>query len=253
MTPKAACILIVEDDADLGFLLQEVLKREGHRVDIVETGAEALTRLHRGTYDLILLDLKLPDGDGLALLPPYQELAPDVPIIVMTAFNTRQIALEATHRGAYDFFRKPFEIQEVQIVIRRALERRQLQVELKALRGTQHSMTGAGILGDSQALRRVLRMAQQVAPTDLTVLIEGESGTGKELLARAIHQHSARRDGPFVAVNCAAIPEGLLESELFGHEKGAFTGAWKRRAGKFEQARAGTLLLDEIGDMSVYM
>ena len=253
MTLMTACILIVEDDADLGFLLQEVLKREGHRVEIAETGAAALARLQRGTYDLILLDLRLPDGDGLELLPRCQELAPDVPIIVMTAFNTRQIALEATHRGAYDFFRKPFEIQEVQIVIRRALERRQLQVELKTRRGAPHSLAGAGILGESPALRQVLRVAQQVAPSDLTVLIEGESGTGKELLARAIHQHSARRDGPFVAVNCAAIPEGLLESELFGHEKGAFTGAWKRRAGKFELARAGTLLLDEIGDMSVYM
>ena len=253
MTLLAACILIVEDDADLGFLLQEVLKREGHRVEVVETGAEARERLQRGMYDLVLLDHKLPDGDGLDLLPRYQELAPDVPIILMTAFSTRQIALEATRRGAYDFFSKPFEIQEVQIVIRRALERRRLQVELTALRKSQHGTTCAGILGESSILRRVLRVAQQVAPTELTVLIEGESGTGKELLARAIHQQSARRHGPFVAVNCAAIPEGLLESELFGHEKGAFTGAWKRRAGKFELARSGTLLLDEIGDMSVYM
>jgi two-component system response regulator AtoC len=253
MTPMAACILIVEDDADLGFLLQEVLKREGHRVEVVETGAEALERLRRGTYDLLLSDLRLPDGNGLDLLPHYQELAPDVPIIIMTAFSTRQIALEATRRGAYDFFSKPFQLQEVQIVMRRALERRRLQVELKVLRRSQPGTACEGIIGESPALRRVLRVAQQVAPTQLTVLIEGESGTGKELLARAIHRQSARRDGPFVAVNCAAIPEGLLESELFGHEKGAFTGAWKRRAGKFELAQSGTLLLDEIGDMSVHM
>jgi len=137
--------------------------------------------------------------------------------------------------------------------LRRALERRRLQVELTALRRSQKGTACGGIVGESPALQRVLKVAQQVAPTELTVLIEGESGTGKELLARAIHQQSARRGGPFVAVNCAAIPEGLLESELFGHEKGAFTGAWKRRAGKFELARAGTLLLDEIGDMSVSM
>ena len=253
MTLIAACILIVEDDADLGFLLQEVLKREGHGIEVVETGAEARARLQRGRYDLVLLDHKLPDGDGLELLPHYQELAPDVPIILMTAFSTRQIALEATRRGAYDFFSKPFDFQEVQIVVRRALERRGRQVELKALRLSQPGPAGVGILGESPALGRVLRVAQQVAPTELTVLIEGESGTGKEVLAQAIHQLSARRNGPFVAVNCAAIPEGLLESELFGHEKGAFTGAWKRHTGKFELARSGTLLLDEIGDMSVYM
>src|SRR2546430_899814 len=234
MTLMAACILIVEDDADLGFLLQEVLKREGHRVEIAETGAAALARLQRGTYDLILLDLRLPDGDGLELLPRYQELAPDVPIIVMTAFTTRQIALEATHRGAYDFFRKPFEIQEVQIVIRRALERRQLQVELKALRGLQPGLAGAGILGESPVLCRVLRVAQQVAPSDLTVLIEGESGTGKELLARAIHQHSARRDGPFVAGECVPLPGRVAGRERFWPGKRALTGAGERPARKFE-------------------
>src|SRR5262249_49699391 len=165
MTLSAAGILIVEDDADLGFLLQEVLKREGHGVEVVETGAEARQRLQRGMYDLVLLDYKLPDGDGLELLPQYQELAPDVPIILMTAFSTRQIALEATRRGAHDFFSKPFDLQEVQIVVRHALERRGRQVELKALGRSQQSMTGMGILGESPALRRVLRVAQQVAPT----------------------------------------------------------------------------------------
>src|SRR2546425_7517039 len=160
MTRIAACILIVEDDADLGFLLQEVLKREGHGIEVVETGAEARARLQRGRYDLVLLDHKLPDGDGLELLPHYQELAPDVPIILMTAFSTRQIALEATRRGAYDFFSKPFDLQGVQIVIRRALERRRLRGELTALRRAQHGTACAGIPGESPALRRVLRVAQ---------------------------------------------------------------------------------------------
>lgn len=249
----AAHILIAEDDEDLAFLLQEALKREGYRVDIEATGAKALERLQRGAYDLFLLDIRLPDANGLELLPRCQELAPDVPIIVMTAYSTRQIALEATRKGAYDFFSKPFQLPEVQIVMRRALERRRLQMELATLRKSLEGKGCEGIIGESPALRRVLTVLRQVAPTELTVLIEGESGTGKELLARAIHQCSARQGGPFVAVNCAAIPEGLLESELFGHEKGAFTGAWKNRAGKFELARSGTLLLDEIGDMSVSM
>src|SRR5262249_52003091 len=175
-------------------------KREGHSVEVVETGAAGLARLQQETYDLLLLDLKLPDGDGLEFLPSYQELDPDLPIIVMTAFNTRQIALEATRRGAYDFFNKPFDLDEVQIVIRRALERRRIEMELKALRRSQQGTTWGGILGESPALRRVLKVARQVAPTDLPVLIEGESGTGKEVLARALHEQSARRNGPFVAV-----------------------------------------------------
>jgi len=251
--PPSAHILIAEDDADLAFLLREALTREGHRVEVAETGARALEQLRRGTYDLFLLDVRLPDEDGLELLPHCQELAPDVPIILMTAYSTRQIALEAMRRGAYDFFSKPFELREVQVVIRRALERRQLQQELKALRRAQTGQGTGGIIGASPVLLRVLAVARQVARTELTVLIEGESGTGKELLARVIHESSARQRGPFVAVNCAAIPEGLLESELFGHEKGAFTGAWKSRAGKFELARGGTLFLDEIGDMPAAM
>lgn len=246
-------ILIAEDDTDLGFLLKQALKRDGYHVEVEETGAKALERLRVRGFDLFLLDIRLPDANGLELLPRCQEVAPDVPIILMTAHSTRQMAIEATRKGAYDFFSKPFQLQEVQVVIRRALERRRLHMEIQRLRKSQEMEGFEGILGESPALRRVLAVARQAAPTELPILIEGETGTGKELLARAIHRQSGKRDGAFVAVNCAAIPEGLLESELFGHEKGAFTGAFKSRAGKFEVAHGGTIFLDEIGDMSVTM
>ncbi len=248
-----AHILIAEDDSDLAFFLQEALRRESYKVEVEKTATKALEQLGRQSFDLFLLEVKLPDGNGLDLLSRCRELAPEIPVILMTAYSTRQLATQAIGRGAYDFFSKPFQLQEVQVVIRRALERRQLQLELKSLRKEQQKKGFAGIIGESQALRRVLTVAQQVAPTDLTVLIEGESGTGKELLAQAIHQQSSRRTGPFIVVNCAAIPEGLLESELFGHERGAFTGAYRARTGKFELARRGTIFLDEIGDMSVPM
>jgi len=248
-----AHILIAEDDSDLAFFLQEALTREAYNVEVERTATRALAQLGQNSFDLFLLDVMLPDGNGLDLLSRCREVAPDVPVILMTAHSTRQMATEAIGNGAYDFFSKPFQLQEVQVVIRRALERRQLRLELKSLRTNQQREGFSGIIGESQALRKVLTVAQQVAPTDLTVLIEGESGTGKELLAQATHHQSSRRTGPFVVVNCAAIPEGLLESELFGHEKGAFTGAIRARSGKFELARKGTIFLDEIGDMSVPM
>jgi two-component system response regulator AtoC len=170
----------------------------------------------------------------------------------MTAYGTRQIATEAITRGAYDFFTKPLKMAEFQVVVARALERRRLQQQVKALQAEQ--VTGfEDLIGRTEALTRVLELAKRAAPTDLTVLIEGDSGTGKELLARAVHRQSARKDGPFVAVNCAAIPEGLLESELFGHERGAFTGAVRTKPGRFEMAKDGTLFLDEIGDMPLAM
>ncbi len=248
-----AHILIAEDDSDLAFFLQEALKREAYKVEVESTATRALEQLGQNSFDLFLLDVMLPDGNGLDLLSRCRELAPDVPVILMTAHSTRQMATEAIGCGAYDFFSKPFQLQEVQVVIRRALEKRQLKLELKTLRKAQQGDGFGGIIGESQLLRKVLTVVRQVAPTDLTVLVEGESGTGKELLAQAVHQQSTRRAGPFVVVNCAAIPEGLLESELFGHEKGAFTGAYRARAGKFELARGGSIFLDEIGDMAVSM
>ncbi len=245
-------IAIAEDDEDLGFVLKETLIRKGYEVDVSPTAGQMIERVSAGTYDLILLDVKLPDMDGLDALPKCREVAPDTPVIVMTAHGTRQIAMEAINRGAYDFFTKPLKMEEFQIVVARALERRRLQLQIRALRAGQ----AAGfeeIIGQSEALRRVLDVAQRAAPTDLTILIEGESGTGKEVLARAIHRLSARKDGPLIPVNAAAIPEGLLESEMFGHERGAFTGAVRARAGRFELAQGGTLFLDEIGDMPLSM
>jgi two-component system, NtrC family, response regulator AtoC len=245
-------IVIAEDDEDLAFVLREALIRNQYEVEVAPTAGALLERLRAGAYDLILLDVKLPDMDGLDALPKCRELAPETPIIVMTAHGTRQIAMEAITRGAYDFFTKPLKMAEFQVVVARALDRRRLQQQVKVLRAGQP--TGfEEIIGQCEPLKRVLDMAQRAAPTDLTILIQGESGTGKEVLAQAIHRLSLRKDGPLIPVNAAAIPEGLLESELFGHERGAFTGAIRARPGRFELAHGGTLFLDEIGDMPLSM
>jgi len=245
-------IVIAEDDEDLAFVLREALIRSQYEVEVAPTAGALLERLRAGAYDLVLLDVKLPDMDGLDALPRCRELAPETPIIVMTAHGTRQIAMEAITRGAYDFFTKPLKMAEFQVVVARALDRRRLQQQVKVLRAGQP--TGfEEIIGQCEPLKRVLDMAQRAAPTDLTILIQGESGTGKEVLAQAIHRLSLRKDGPLIPVNAAAIPEGLLESELFGHERGAFTGAIRARPGRFELADGGTLFLDEIGDMPLSM
>jgi two-component system, NtrC family, response regulator AtoC len=246
-------ILITEDDEDLAFVIREALTRQGYEAEVAPTAGALLDKLKAGSYDLILLDVRLPDMDGLDAIPRCRDLAPETPIIVMTAHGTRQIAMNAINRGAYDFFTKPLKMTEFQVVVARALDRRRLQQQVKVLREGQSAGGFEELIGKSEALKRVIDMAQRAAPTDLTVLIHGESGTGKELMARAIHRLSSRKDGPFIPVNCAAIPEGLLESELFGHERGAFTGAVRARPGRFELAREGTLFLDEIGDMPVAM
>ena len=245
-------IIIAEDGEDLAFVLREALRRQRHDVEVAPTAGGLLDGLKAAPYDLILLDVRLPDMDGLDAIPKCRELAPDTPIIVMTAHGTRQTAMDAITRGAYDFFSKPLKMDEFQVVVTRALDRRRLQKQVKALRDSQPSGL-EGLIGQSEALKRVVDMAHRAAPTDLTILVQGESGTGKEVLARAIHRLSVRKDGPFVPVNCAAIPEGLLESELFGHERGAFTGAVRARPGRFELAKEGTLFLDEIGDMPLSM
>jgi two-component system response regulator AtoC len=246
-------VLITEDDEDLAFVIREALTKQGYEAEVAPTAGALLDKLKAGSYDLILLDVRLPDMDGLDAIPRCRDLAPETPIIVMTAHGTRQIAMNAITRGAYDFFTKPFKMAEFQVVVARALDRRRLQQQVKVLREGQSAVGFEDLIGKSDALKRVIDMAQRAAPTDLTVLIHGESGTGKELMARAIHRLSSRKDGPFIPVNCAAIPEGLLESELFGHERGAFTGAIRARPGRFELAREGTLFLDEIGDMPMAM
>jgi len=245
-------ILIAEDDEDLAFVLREALIRKDYEVEVAPTAGRMLDTLKTGSWDLILLDVRLPDMDGLDAIPKCRDVGPDTPIIVMTAHGTREVATEAITRGAYDFFTKPLKMTEFQVVVARALERRRLQLQIKALQAAQ----GTGfeeLVGKSESLKRVVEMAQRAAPADVTVLIEGESGTGKEVLARAIHRLSIRKDGPIIPVNCAAIPEGLLESELFGHERGAFTGAVRAKPGRFELAREGTIFLDEIGDMPLAM
>jgi two-component system response regulator AtoC len=245
-------ILIAEDDEDLAFVLREALIRKDYEVEVAPTAGRMLDSLKGGGWDLILLDVRLPDMDGLDAIPKCRDLGPDTPIIVMTAHGTREVATEAIQRGAYDFFTKPLKMTEFQVVVARALERRRLQLQIKALQAAQ----GSGfeeLVGKSVSLKRVVEMAQRAAPAEVTVLIEGESGTGKEVLARAIHRLSPRKDGPLIPVNCAAIPEGLLESELFGHERGAFTGAVRAKPGRFELAREGTIFLDEIGDMPLSM
>jgi len=245
-------ILIAEDDEDLAFVLREALIRKDYEVEVAPTAGRMLDTLKTGSWDLILLDVRLPDMDGLDAIPKCRDVASDTPIIVMTAHGTREVATEAISRGAYDFFTKPLKMTEFQVVVARALERRSLQLQIKALQAGQ----GTGfeeLVGKSESLKRVVEMAQRAAPADVTVLIEGESGTGKEVLARAIHRLSSRKDGPIIPVNCAAIPEGLLESELFGHERGAFTGAVRAKPGRFELAREGTIFLDEIGDMPLAM
>jgi two-component system response regulator AtoC len=245
-------LLVVDDDPQMQFFLQEALGRQQYGVVVRSSAEEALDALKNAKFDLILMDVRLPGMNGLDAVDAVQKLDRRTPIIVMTAHGTRDTALDAVRRGAYDYFTKPFRLDELEIIIRRALEKNRLIGEVQRLR--EQLATGSrrgGIVSASPAMQEVLRLIDRVGPTDSTVLVLGESGTGKELIAEAVHATSNRGERPFVKLNCAAIPETLLESELFGHEKGAFTGAVSRKLGKFEQADGGTLLLDEIGDMTL--
>ncbi|HQN08452.1 MAG TPA: sigma-54 dependent transcriptional regulator [Thermoanaerobaculia bacterium] len=246
----AAEILLVEDRESLRSMLAETLGGEGYRVEAVATGDEAVRRLSEGRrYALVLTDLKLPGADGLAVLDAALANDPSVPVVLLTGYGTVETAVAAMKRGAADFLNKPVDVDLLLLLVKRHVEARRSAVA-RALLAEEAGLAGMPrILGRSPALADALERLRRAAPSDVTVLLTGESGTGKELFARALHALSPRRAGPFVAVNVAALPEGLVENELFGHEKGAYTGAGERRAGRFELADGGTLFLDEIGEL----
>ena len=247
-----SCVLVVEDKASLGQMLVHTLEGEGYRVELALSGEEAIQRLEQLPVDLVLTDLRLPGRDGLAVLKAARERDPTIPVILMTAYGSIETAVQAMKAGAYDFLTKPLDMDYLPMLIQRALEARRLSAENLLLREAAADRLGVPtIVGKSSKIQAVSRQIQQVAKTNATVLLLGESGTGKELFARALHHLSDRSRGPFVAINCAAIPRELLESELFGHERGAFTGAVARKRGKFELAHRGTLFLDEVGELEL--
>ena len=248
---ETATLLVADDDPAVRQSLERTLEREGYTVVLAPDGQAALERLRGGGIDLVLSDLRMPGLTGIELLREVKAVSPDLDVIMLTAFGTVEEAVTAMKDGAVDFLTKPFQRAQLIRVIRKALERRALIQENKALQRRLDDLLREGaIIGVSPVFRAVMRLIDQVASSSATVLIHGESGTGKELMARAIHERSPRRAGPFVAVNCAALPEALLESELFGYEKGAFTGAAARKEGRFELADGGTLFLDEVADLS---
>jgi DNA-binding NtrC family response regulator len=245
-------ILIVDDEEGLRRLLSRVLSRAGYDATAVGSGTEALRQVASQRYNLVVTDIKMPEMDGLQLLGELKEFDPSLPIIVMTAYGTIENAVQALRLGAYDYIAKPFENDEIKLTVAKALERERLLAENRYLHEELEGRYDfSGIIGGSPAMEQVYDMASSVAASNASVLITGESGTGKELLARSIHYNSPRKDKPFIVLNCAALSEGVLESELFGHEKGAFSGALDTRKGRFERADQGTLFIDEVAEMSL--
>lgn len=240
-------ILLIEDDMGAGAALQKVLRDERYDVDLVTRGDEGLRRSQEGLYDLVVSDFRLPGLDGLQLVAKLHAAKPKLPIILMTAYGTTETAIEATKLGACEYLTKPFEADQLLALVESAVQSSHLMSEPVEF-GTGRT-DGSALIGHSRAMQEVYKAVGRVAATSVSVLVRGATGTGKELIARAIYQHSDRSEKPFLAVNCAAIPQTLMDSELFGHERGAFTGAENRRIGRFEQANGGTLFLDEIGDL----
>ena len=241
-------ILIVDDDSPHRSMLRTVLRGWGYAVEEAEDGAAAVEQVKARAFDAVLTDVRMARLDGIAALREIREWNPSIPVLIMTAWSSVQNAVDALRLGAYDYLTKPLELDELKLALERALDHTRLARESQEP-GRAQSEASSLLLGRSEAMRELVEMVETVAPTEATVLVSGESGTGKELVARAIQAASTRRDKPFVTINCAALAENLLESELFGHEKGAFIGADRRREGRFVQAHAGTLFLDEIGEM----
>ncbi len=244
-------ILIVDDDESVRWVLKKSLEKEGIETVLAKDAAEAFDRIQEGDIAIVLMDIRMPGMSGLEALEKIQAEGRGISVIIMTAQATMQNAIEAMRRGAFDYITKPFDLDEVNILVKKAMEVRRLSLEVSALRAEVREKYEGGLVGNTPLMQEIYKTIGRVAESDATVLIHGESGTGKELVARAIHYHSKRAGRPFTAVNSAAIPSELLESELFGHEKGSFTGAISRKIGKFEAAAGGTVFLDEIGDMNL--
>jgi two-component system, NtrC family, response regulator PilR len=254
MTTRSGDILIVDDERSMREFLGIYLRREGYRIETAQGATEARAALKARVFDVVITDLRMPDGDGLQILAESKRLHPDTEVVVVTAFSTTETAIAAMKAGAHDYLTKPFKIDEVSLVVERAMEKRRLARDNLTLRDEIKGRYKLDrLLGKSPPMQRVFDVLRKVASTRTSVLLIGESGTGKELAARALHELSPRTDRPFVAVNCAAIPETLLESELFGHVKGSFTGASSDKQGLFEAANTGTLLLDEVADLPIAM
>jgi len=244
-----ANILIIDDERAIRKTLSEILAFEGHKIDEASDGEEGLKKFTEKTYDVVLCDIKMPKMDGIEFLEKAKQTNADVPIIMISGHGNIDTAVDAVKKGAYDYISKPPDLNRLLITLRNASEKQDLVIETKTLKRKISKVQE--IVGESEAITKIKNTIDKVAPTDARVLITGENGSGKELVARWIHEKSNRHNGPIVEVNCAAIPSELIESELFGHEKGSFTSAIKQRIGKFEQANSGTLFLDEIGDMSL--
>lgn len=254
MKPSRITILVVDDDPGHRGMLTTLLADWGYRMEEAADGETAVARCREQAFDLILMDVRMTGISGIEALKEIKAYNPAIPILIMTAYSDVETAVEAIKTGAYDYLTKPLDFEDLRLTMERALDHAALRDENRALRQTlSASFDAGGIIGQSPPMRRLMEMLATIAPSEATVMITGESGTGKELIARAIHANSSRRKGPYVAVNCAALTETLLESELFGHEKGAFTGAEKRREGRFLAADKGTIFLDEIGEMPLSM
>ncbi len=246
-------LLVVDDERNMRWALRKALEKDNYCIEEASTGQQALDVLRRETIHLVLLDLKMPQIDGLTVLKRIKEAMEDMPVIMLTAHGTMESAVEAMKMGALDYISKPFDIEALKVVIEKALGIGELKRQVHYYREALQENMGKPIIGNSQGLMELMGIINQVSQTTASVLIIGESGTGKELIANEIHYNSPRREKPYIKINCGAIPEPLIESELFGHEKGAFTGAISRKIGRFEQAHGGTLLLDEIGELNLAM